>query len=973
MKYAAILLNGIICAAAYPAADVPQQWQPVAVERECEDFNRGTVRPDPGIYGPEGWAIMNAEEYPNAAEYDFESPGGWSQLLVRYAARDSRPVTLSIDGVEQGEICSETTGSWAAETARWFSCALVYLEAGEHVLRLERNAPFPHLDAWALAPVGVTIEKQLHPDGTWSLDVAGEGDTVVSHLQIGDRRMPLDARLIPGTHVWLVLERPETKAGPLMLPNLTVGSRLRRAREWVDTALEYAPGLGERIGADRADDVLERLGDAQRDLADCSNRLQTLAASRQVRVADLQELLADVRETEEAARGDVYIACGSAGAAHAGLRKTGYHTLVGNQLVATAWTSELDAETGRPQGPREYVPGLASLSFYPPRKVTFFSVSRPVGMVEFHRDGERLETIRDEHADDWRPHRLHTQYYIQGGGHISQDMCVDGNVAVARLSITGLPEDATAQVVGEALAGEALGEPETADGAVSLAFHSAGADLAQAVAVDGVGEWDAIEGRYSATVDAGGDTVLTIAATIDPDAAAARERVSQALTAGDAFHHAEQRWASFFSEVLPRLSCPDARLMDLFYMTGYVLWADRYDMPDDGIWDHPYVVPSKWTWRGIWPEDLAHALTGLRWFNDPETAYGCLRVIRDHFFNPDADKRAKVHAYGLLTMAAWQVFERFGDVAFIEEMYPTLAEMHAFIANKTDEDGDGLPSMWDSFKLGWDSSKRFDYDDNLVDGRHFRDPLEAIDCAVYHWRQSVRLAQMAQVLGDAERQRVFEAAADTTFAAMNQHSWDPETGLYYDVFADDERFSNVKNCAGIFPLLGGQLPADREEALIAHLTDPQEFWGTYPVPCVAMDEPQFGRAWSGAACLRNNWLIYRGLLDSGRDSLAGELAGRTFSLLYQIPLDEVNTGYYFDPQTGKPASSELGNLFSTPLGGVLDMIMTGVCGLRPSHDGDWAMQPLDSLQPQWWVVDNVTLGRDTLCLRGGQGLQPEEK
>ncbi len=971
MKYplsAALLLVAAVGVVSAMGA-LPDQWGEPIVARECEQFDRGNVRPDPGMYGPQGWAIMNAEKMPNYAEYDFETPGGWFQLLVRYAALDARPVALSIDGDLCGDICLETTGAWKSDTARWFPEALVHLDAGKHVLRLQRTGPIPHIDCWALAPVDIDIERGLEPDGTWSLRVTPPPGRSLPGLEVGGRRRPADTRVLPGARVWLPLTDPDLRVGPLMLPNLSVHGRLRAVRGWVDDARECLWGLDFRIGAERAQHVADALDEAQRQLDACAAHLQT-ESGQGTQGPGPGSLLEQLRTIEQNAREPVYIACGSAGHAHLALRKTGYHTLVGNQLLATAWTSELDEETNRPRGPRIYVPGIASLSFYPPTKLTFFAVSRPVAALALYENGEPLQVVRDENADDWRPHRLHTEYFVDGGGHIAQDICIADDVAVCRLRITGLPESVTARVAGQTLVGPVTGEPQSADGAVSLTLQSGGSTVSQAAAVGGVDDWEPEEGGYSAPIHLDGDTTLTIAATIHPDAATARRRVAAAVAETDAFARAEARWSAFFSQTLPRLSCPDARLMDVYYMSSYVLMADRYDMPEGGIWRHPYVVPSKWTWRGIWPEDLSHALTGLRWLNDPETAYGCLRVIRDHFFNPEAGQRSKVHAYGLLTIVTWQLFERYGEPAFIEEMYPTLSRMHAFIAEKTDEDGDGLPAMWDSFMLGWDSSRRFDYGGNLVEHRSFQEPLEPIDAAVYHWRQSVHLAQMAELLGRDDDRAVFTAAAERTRAAIDEQSWDPEIGFYYDLFAADGRVSRVKSCAGLFRLLGGELAPEREQALVDHLHNPDEFWAAYPVPCVAMDEEQFGSVWSGATCLRNNWLVYRGLLDSERDATAAELAQRTLGLLYRVPLDSVNTGYYFDPRTGDPAAEQLGNLFSTPLGGVIDMIMTGVCGLRPSHAGDWGVEPLPSLQPEWWVLDGIAMPLEASRVSGGRNVEP---
>jgi len=658
------------------------------------------------------------------------------------------------------------------------------------------------------------------------------------------------------------------------------------------------------------------------------------------------------------------------GKAHLALRKRGYFTVVGNQLVATEWSCDLEEGTGRPVGPRRHAPGIMSLSCYPPARLTYFCVSRPVARLELRRSGRAVDLVLDEQASDWYPHVLHTEYFVEGGGRVIQDLCVARDVAVARLTTRYLPDGLEAVVVGEPLTGEPAERIEADERGASLALTGRGQGLAQAVALSHPAvATSTAEGYALALGDPkalGGG--LVVAAALRPDGADAAHEARWAVErAADCFADAEDQWADYFGRVLPRFVSPDARLMDLYYTTAYVLWADRYVMPEGGMWRHPYVVPSKWTWRGIWPEDLSHCLTGLRWLNDPETAYGCLRVIRDHFFSPAADRKSKVHAYGLLTMATWQVFERYGDLGFVREIYPTLRAMNDFIATKCDEDGDGLPAMWDSFHLGWDSSRRYDWKGNLVEARHLREPIEPVDCAVYFWRQTEHLAAMAEALGAEDDAGALRERAERTWRAINEALWDQETGYFYDAMADGGEQCLIKSCAGLFPLIGGRLPDERRQALVAHLKNPQEFWAAYPVPCLALDEPNFGSVWSGASCLRNNWLVYRGLLDCGLDETAGDLAARTFGLLGLTPLDAMNEGYYFDPRDGRPRAEQLGNLFSTPVAGVLDMIVTGVCGLRPRAAGDWEIRPVASLQPEWWVLAGLARRGERVKVAGGRG------
>lgn len=952
-------------------------WQPLEVLRECEQFDRGNVRADMGTWGPKGWCILNAGRLPNRVEYDFVVRGGWYQVLVRYAAATPRPVRLILDGARVAQVCLRSTGSWNSSTAGWFREAVLWMPAGRHTIALGRDGPFPHLDAWALARLPVSLRLVPDRSGGFRLELAGALRGTAARLRSDATGKTATALpVMPGERVWIVLSRPPREAGPLMVANLNVTGRLARTRAWVSAAARATHHIKDALGRERAREIDRKLRRAMKDLArleQAADEVHETAAERNGEaLKQLRAMLERIGEVEDQARPAVYAALGLSGRAHEAMRKLGYFTLVGNQLVATTWTKDFDRRTGRPVGNPIHLPGVASISYYPPGGLTYFCVSPPAARVQLRRAGRPVTVTLDELVSDWRPHILHTEYFVEGGGRIVQDLCVAGDVAVARVDMQGLAPGVEVVVAGEAIR-QPADEARSQDGCVSVTFGAGGRRLAQAVAVSPAPASKVAKGTYevSAARASDGRLRLTIAVTIGPDEDQARRKVLAAVAdPARAFESAGRRWERFFGALLPRFACSDDRLMAAYYFIAYVLWADRYEPSDDGPWKHPYVVPSKWTWRGIWPEDLSHCLTGLRWLNDPETAYSCLRVIRDHFFSPAAAQRAKVHAYGLLTMAAWEVYQRYGQVEFVREIYPTLRAMNDFISAKCDFDADGLPAMWDSFHLGWDSSRRYDCDGNLYDGRRFKRALEPVDCAVYFWRQSALLARLAAELGHEDDARRLQQRAAKTRRAINSKMWDEASGFFYDVFADGEERCSIKSCAGLFPLIGGELEEKRKRSLVGHLTNAEEFWSPYPVPCLAMNEPNFGSVWSGASCLRNNWLIYRGLMDCGQAQVAAQLVRRTLNLLHLTPPDRVNEGYYFDPRTGRPAADNLGNLFSTPLAGVLDMILTGVCGLRPSADAEWAIAPLPELQPRWWILDGVKVGQAILRAEGGEGVPP---
>jgi cytochrome c553 len=121
---------------------------------EAEKYARGNVVRDFTTYGQGIGVIYNAGPLPNVAEYDIELPAaGTYQVALRYAAAEARGVRLALDGRPlRSDAAGDVTGSWAPEGQRWSIEDIVALASGRHVLRLERDGPFPHLDKLALLP-----------------------------------------------------------------------------------------------------------------------------------------------------------------------------------------------------------------------------------------------------------------------------------------------------------------------------------------------------------------------------------------------------------------------------------------------------------------------------------------------------------------------------------------------------------------------------------------------------------------------------------------------------------------------------------------------------------------------------------------------------------------------------------------------------------------------------------------------------
>ena len=634
------------------------------------------------------------------------------------------------------------------------------------------------------------------------------------------------------------------------------------------------------------------------------------------------------------------------------LTKQGYYFLVDNQVTH----SPSHAGPGCP-------PGIISMWTWPSGRPRFGAVGGIAAECQLWRGDTRLPTRLDEEASRWQPHLVHTEHAFPGG-RIEQDLFIANDTVVSLLKVRG-PPDLQIRIAGEPAGMAKVEEPATVDSMLVLKNRGSLPGIWQVLSAPGTLAFD--DSRYEFRVT--GSKEFVIAATLGADRQRAIARVKQARAdPAKQLQHAKQRWTNFFAEQVPQFFCSDASLTELYYWIAYVLEADAYRDLEDPHWPYAYVVPSKWEWRGIWPEDLSHAMTGLRWFNDPALATDCLRTVMHRYvpdrtqplvtrmlsdFDPQQARRdAKIHAYGFTTMATWALFLKTGDIDFMREIFPSMCKMNRFEDAIRDDDNDGLTSMSNSFQLGGDRSPRFDFEENYTDAEHrwFKQEIEHIDGNTYYLRQSQILARIAQILASPQIAREMSARAARTKAAIGQKLWDEESGFFYDALARSDKRSGVKSSVGFFALMTDAVSPDRARRLIDHLLDPAQFWPAYPVPWLAGNEPaviaQGGWSNNTALDIRQNWLVVEGLVRQGYVAEARELIGRTLKLLRLQGPHRVETGYYYDPQTGKPPANRLNTIFSTAVGGVFDFLLRRVAGVDPVEGPRLRLRPL-ALNPEF--------------------------
>jgi putative isomerase len=101
----------------------------------------------------------------------------------------------------------------------------------------------------------------------------------------------------------------------------------------------------------------------------------------------------------------------------------------------------------------------------------------------------------------------------------------------------------------------------------------------------------------------------------------------------------------------------------------------------------------------------------------------------------------------------------------------------------------------------------------------------------------------------------------------------------------------------LYPLWTGQLPVQIRDKLIAHLKNPDEFWGPFVIPSVARNDPRYdpNNMWRGPVWANVNYFFIEALEQIHEFDLAVELRRRTLELIMR----HSNIYEYYNAETGE--------------------------------------------------------------------------
>ena len=204
--------------------------------------------------------------------------------------------------------------------------------------------------------------------------------------------------------------------------------------------------------------------------------------------------------------------------------------------------------------------------------------------------------------------------------------------------------------------------------------------------------------------------------------------------------------------------------------------------------------------------------------------------------------------------------------------------------------------------LNWDNSK-------LHDASPFRVIDPGFNAILI--RSSKDMAQLAQALGEETMSNKFELLAQKGEEAMEQlwsEKW--EQYLCYDRAAD--AFIDSPSVGGIIPIIGVDSHAPQIARRLEHIAQHCK----YLVPSHDPSTLEFNslRYWRGPSWLIVNYLVAKGLRDSGQSEIAAKIIEHSIELIEKSGFAE-----YYDPITAEPCG---GGRFTWTAAMVIEFLKT---------------------------------------------------
>jgi len=322
--------------------------------------------------------------------------------------------------------------------------------------------------------------------------------------------------------------------------------------------------------------------------------------------------------------------------------------------------------------------------------------------------------------------------------------------------------------------------------------------------------------------------------------------------------------------------------------------------------------------------------------------------------------------YLIVLHAAWRAT---GDDTLIKHMLPKAEAALRWIDEWGDRDGDGFQEYQTRSPAGYENMAWKDAGDSMVydDGTPVKGPKALCELQGYVYDAWLRMAQVYDALGNADRAGELRAKAAKLYDRFNDVFWNEKTGFYAYMLDGQKRpvWTVASNPGHL--LFSGIVPDDRAGRVIARLMAPDmnSGWG---IRTLSADHPAFNpySYQNGSVWPHDNGIIIEGFKRYGYAKEAAMIArditdAAAHFMLDQVP--ELYSGVQRSPQAF-PVQYLGANVPQAWAAGSAFMILQALLGIQPNApEGRLYVDPyLPDWLPDITLID-LRLGRQTFDIR----------
>lgn len=435
----------------------------------------------------------------------------------------------------------------------------------------------------------------------------------------------------------------------------------------------------------------------------------------------------------------------------------------------------------------------------------------------------------------------------------------------------------------------------------------------------------------------------------------------------------ENRDFDWYRREIPFFESPDSAIDATYYYRWELLTRHlTYGAPETGYTFTEFIDRPFWSGAyGAISCPLGHQLYEARWLRDRRYAEDFAAYW---FETPGAEPRSYSNWYG---DAVWATYLVTADSAFLRRMLPhLLAQYEGW--EREHWDRDHRMFRWDGMHDGMETNiNSRQTADSFAGAEGYRPTLNS-----YLFADARAIAQAAALLGDSGLSRDYAARAAALKARVQQELWDPRREFFLHQFARNEpggiRAKSRTYETGPFAgnphgreLIGYvpwqfNLPDAGYEAAWRFLMDTAYFASPFGPTTVERHDPLFlvskiccvwsGNAWPYATT--QTLVAMANLLNNYRQSVVTR--EDYFRLLKGYALDQRKNGRPYiaeaaDPETGSFEGHDTyyhsEHYFHS---GFVDLVITGLAGLRPRADDTLEVNPLVPAAWDWFALDQVS-------------------